>query len=90
VVWFGETLPEDQWLGSLKAAEAAEVFFSIGTSAEVYPAASLPLRAREKGAFLVEINPSPTSITNHADEFLMGPSGVILPLICQRVTGIHP
>src|SRR5271169_5824444 len=39
VVWFGENLPEDAWNESVKAAERAEVFFAIGTSAVVFPAA---------------------------------------------------
>jgi NAD-dependent SIR2 family protein deacetylase len=32
----------------------------FGTSATVQPAVSLPVIAREHGAFLVEINPEPT------------------------------
>jgi len=87
VVWFGEMLPQDQWAGAVKAAESAEVFFSIGTSGEVYPAASLPSLAKHHGAFLVEINPNPTTIASYADEFLMGPSGTVLPLICEKLAG---
>ncbi len=87
VVWFGEALPEDQWMGAVQAAETAQVFFCVGTSAEVYPAASLPFLAKGKGAFLIEINPNPTSVTERADEFLQGASGAILPLICERITG---
>jgi NAD-dependent deacetylase len=81
VVWFGEMLPEDEWAAAVRAAESSELFFSIGTSAEVYPAASLPLLAKRHGAYLVEINPEPTPLTEHADEFLQGPAGQILPPI---------
>jgi len=84
VVWFGEFLPEDEWDGAVRAAESADVFLSIGTSGVVYPAASLPLMAKRRDAFLVEINPEPTPLTEHADEFLNGPSGAILPLICEK------
>ena len=31
VVWFGELLPEDEWEKSVRAAESADVLFSIGT-----------------------------------------------------------
>jgi NAD-dependent deacetylase len=81
VVWFGETLPEAEWEASASAAEEADVFFSIGTSAVVYPAASLPLMAKRHGAYLVEVNTEPTPLTHSADEFLCGPSGAILPLL---------
>lgn len=88
VVWFGEMLPEDEWEASASAAEDADVFFSIGTSAVVYPAASLPLMAKRRGAFLVEVNTEPTPLTENADEFLRGPSGTILPGLCDAVAGL--
>jgi NAD-dependent protein deacetylase/lipoamidase len=85
VVWFGEVLPEDEWDGSVRVARSAEVFLSVGTSAVVYPAASLPMIAKHQGAFLVEVNPEPTALTDSADEFLRGPAGVILPELLDLV-----
>lgn len=85
VVWFGEMLPEDEWEMSVRAAESADVLFSIGTSGVVYPAASIPLMAKQQGAYVIEINPEPTPLTDLADELLMGPSGVILPRLYQRL-----
>lgn len=85
VVWFGELLPEDQWQQSEKAAHYCEVFFTIGTSAIVYPAASLPYIAKEHGAFVIEINPEPTPVTSIADEFLQGKSGEILPKLVETI-----
>src|SRR4030065_714193 len=43
------------------APEYREVFLSIGASAQVYPAAELPLRALSAGATVVEINPERTA-----------------------------
>lgn len=83
VVWFGEMLPEEEWDASVRVTERSDVFFSIGTSAVVYPAASLPSMAKRARAYLVEINPEPTSLTDIADEFLQGPSGTILPEIVR-------
>ncbi len=85
VVWFGEMLPEEEWDAALEASEQADVFLSIGTSAAVYPAASLPFAAKRRGAFLAEINPEPTPLTPEADEFLQGPSGAVLPLLYERL-----
>jgi NAD-dependent deacetylase len=79
VVWFGELLPADQWEKSAQAAEHCEVFFSIGTSAVVYPAASLPLIAKQAGAYVVEINLERTDLSSTADEVILGRSGDILP-----------
>ena len=84
VVWFGEQLPEDQWSASEHAARHAEVFFSIGTSVVVYPAASLPMIARDSGAYVIEINVERTEISDVVDEVLLGRSGEILPAIVER------
>lgn len=81
VVWFGENLPIEEWNESVAASERADVFFSVGTSSVVYPAASLPMIARRSGAFLVEINIEPTELSHSADEVLLGKAGEILPVI---------
>ncbi len=86
VVWFGESLPPDALQRAMEAAERAQVFFSIGTSAVVEPAASLPRMARRKGALLVEINPEATPITPLADYALRGKAGEILPALLEAMT----
>lgn len=85
VVWFGEMLPQEAVADAWAAAERADVFFSIGTSGEVYPAAQLPGIARMRGAYVVEVNPGPTSISHNMNECLLGPSGVILPQIVEAL-----
>jgi NAD-dependent deacetylase len=85
VVWFGEMLPEDEWESSVRAAESADVFLSIGTSGVVFPAASLPMMAKQAGAYLVEINPEETPLTERADEFVKGPSGQLLPMLLEQI-----
>jgi NAD-dependent deacetylase len=89
VVWFGEILPEDEWNGAVRAIESADVFLSIGTSGVVYPAASLPQLAKARGAFVVEVNPEPTPLTDAVDEFLVGPSGVLLPQLVEKVREVR-
>jgi NAD-dependent deacetylase len=83
VVWFGEMLPQDILQKAFEATDAAEVFFSIGTSAVVQPAASLPYMARRSGAYLVEVNIEPTPLTPVADLLLQGKSGEILPEVAE-------
>lgn len=86
VVWFGEALPHQVLLDSFAAAESADVFLTIGTSAVVQPAASLPIEAKNAGAYVVEINTNPTAITNLVDEAIMGKSGEILPQLIERLS----
>ena len=85
VVWFGESLPRDQLEAAVSAARSCEVFFSIGTSGVVQPAASLAFAAYNRGAVVVEINAEPTPLTSKADYVLQGKSGEILPSLVQAV-----
>lgn len=78
VVWFGEFLPEKVLNAAYLAAQTCQLFFAIGTSAIVQPAASLPLVARQCGAYLVEINLEGTEISGMVDETLTGSAGTIL------------
>ena len=70
-----------------QAAANAEVFFSIGTSALVYPAADLPFTALAAGAMVVEVNPQPTPLSPHVTYSLHGPAGAVLPKLVARVWG---
>jgi NAD-dependent deacetylase len=87
VVWFGEALPRDQLEAAVEAARSCEVFFSIGTSGVVQPAASLAFAAHNRGAAVVEINAEPTPLTSKADFAFHGRSGEILPELVREVWG---
>ncbi|MGE5139826.1 MAG: SIR2 family NAD-dependent protein deacylase [Rudaea sp.] len=87
VVWFGEALPHAALHEAIDAAESCDIFFSVGTSTEVEPAASLPFEALSHGKPVVEVNPEVTSLSSRATFRLSGPSGVYLPLLVQRVWG---
>lgn len=89
VVWFGEYLPEDQFLGGEKAAINSDIFFVVGTSAIVYPAAGLIYTAKASGTVIVEINIEKTSLTSMANYSFFGKAGEILPaLLDQYLTSI--
>jgi NAD-dependent deacetylase len=88
VVWFGEFLPVDAIERADEAARRCDLFFVVGTSGIVQPAASLPLIARQNGAFIVEINLEPTELTFAADEHFHGKSGEILPLIVDKIKSL--
>jgi NAD-dependent deacetylase len=79
VVWFGEALPGGIMKEAERAVADAAVFLVIGTSAVVYPAASLIPYARRVGARIIEINTRPSAASSVADCILEGPAGEILP-----------
>lgn len=85
VVWFGENLPANALERAENSALKAEIFFSIGTSSLVEPAASLPHLAKQAGAVLVEINLQQTPLTDYVDFVFTGPSGTILPELVHQV-----
>jgi len=72
-------LPRDQLEAAVEAARTCEVFFSIGTSGIVQPAASLAFAAHNRGAVIVEINAEATPLTAKANFAFHGKSGEILP-----------
>jgi NAD-dependent deacetylase len=85
VVWFGEPLPRAELDAAVQAARGCEVFFSIGTSGIVQPAASLAFAARNRGAIIIEVNTESTLLTPKADYALRGKSGEILPALVNAV-----
>jgi NAD-dependent deacetylase len=85
VVWFGEMLPREAIDSSMRASHQAELFFTIGTSGAVQPAASLPLIARQSGALVVEVNIEPSEISHICDIKYHGKSGEILPQIVKKI-----
>jgi NAD-dependent deacetylase len=83
VVWFGESLPKDQWHQSYAAALECDVLFSIGTSAMVYPAATLPIDAAKRGVCVIQINPQPTSLDETATHNLRGKVGEVMASLLE-------
>lgn len=85
VVWFGELLPAGALEKAYEAAKSCDLFFTVGTSGVVQPAASLPPTARQHGAFVVEINIEPTELTFIVDQHFRGKSGEVLPAIVDKI-----
>ena len=85
VVWFGEPLPRAELETAIQASRRCQIFFSIGTSGVVQPAATLAYAAHNRDATVIEINAEPTSLTPKADFFFQGKSGEILPALVRAV-----
>jgi NAD-dependent deacetylase len=86
VVWFGEPLPTGILLEAQHAAQETDLFLVVGTSAVVYPAASLVPFAKKAGARIVEINIDETPATPMADASFRAPAGEVLPQLVPAAT----
>ncbi len=87
VVWFGEMLPQEAFEEALMAARNCDLFFAIGTSSLVQPAASLPFEALRGGVSVVEVNPDETPLTRHVEYGLQGRAGELLPALVSAAYG---
>jgi NAD-dependent deacetylase len=85
VVWFGESLPRDAIDNAFAAAQDCDVMLVVGTSGIVYPAASLPMVAKQSGATVLEINLEPTPFTDLVDHSFLGKAGEILPKLWKSI-----
>ena len=77
IVWFGE-MPyrmDEIWA----ALRAADLFVSVGTSGNVYPAAGFVADARHGGVATLELNLEPSQGTRLFDEARHGPATQVVP-----------
>jgi NAD-dependent deacetylase len=87
IVWFGEPLDIDVLDGAMRVADTCDLMICIGSSLEVQPAASIPYRAKWRGAVVIEVNPEPTHFSFEADAFVQGKAAEELPKILRMVWG---
>ena len=85
VVWFGESLPVEVLTQAEAAARDCDLFFSIGTSALVYPAAGLPGAALKRSTMVVEINRESTALSAATPFSYRGAAGELLPKLLDLV-----
>ncbi len=83
VVWFGE-MPYD--MDRIEALLlGADLFLSIGTSGNVYPAAGFVAAARQSGAHTVELNLEPSEGHSFFHETIHGPATKVVPAYVERL-----
>jgi NAD-dependent deacetylase len=67
------------------ALAACDLFISIGTSGNVYPAAGFVAEASAAGAHTVELNLDPSEGRSHFAECHYGPAGTVVPNYVGRL-----
>jgi len=85
VILFGEQLPQRAWHAAESACCQCDLIIVAGSSLEVLPVASLPMKALDNGAHLVIINQTPTYLHVRADVAILGDVTSLLPLIARQV-----
>jgi NAD-dependent deacetylase len=78
---FGQQLDPDVLHRAELLVQAADVMLAVGSTLQVFPAASLVPLAAAYGARVVIINGGPTGMDDEADVVLRGPIGELLPAV---------
>lgn len=85
VVMFEEELPEGAMDRAHDAAASCDLLLSVGTSAQVWPAAEIPQHALRGGARVLVVNPDMEGQPwGHHVTQLVGRSGAILPQLVRQ------
>ncbi len=77
IVWFGEMPLYMDEIAS--AISSCDLFISIGTSGNVYPAAGFVQMANQAGARTLEINLEESLVASNFDQAIYGKAGEVLP-----------
>ncbi len=88
VVMFGEALNPGVLLDAQAAAQEADLFMVVGSTAVVYPAAELPQLALANGSRLITLNMEPLpQLDGAASVVLRGASEVLVPQLLAGMEG---
>jgi NAD-dependent deacetylase len=85
VIFFGEALPQETLARATQEASECDLMIVIGSSLVVYPAAYIPVYAKQSGARLVIINIGPTEQDHNADVLINAPAGETMTKIINSL-----
>ncbi|MBL7209476.1 MAG: NAD-dependent deacylase [Dehalococcoidia bacterium] len=83
-VFFGEALPQKTLNDSIHHSRRCDLFIVIGSTLVVYPAAYMPVYAREAGAKLVIINLSSTPMDSEATVAIAAKAGETMAKVMEK------
>jgi NAD-dependent deacetylase len=85
VISFGQAMPAQEMERASALAVACDAILAVGSTLSVYPAAYVPLEAKQTGARYVIVNQGPTEQDNLADVIVDGAAGQMLPAIVDAL-----
>lgn len=83
---FGQAMPEQEMADARAATHNADLFLSIGSSLQVFPAAGFPVLASQNRTPLVILNREATGLDGLATLVIHADSGPVLSAVMARVT----
>ena len=83
IVWFGEIPYHMEAI--VEALARADLFISIGTSGNVYPASGFVAEAKTNGAHTVELNLEPSEGVTMFAEAIHGPASQVVPAYVEEL-----
>jgi NAD-dependent deacetylase len=84
-VMFGEAMPRVELEEAERRARASDLFVVVGSSLVVYPAAYMPLHAKDAGATLAIVNLTETPHDGQADLLVRGSAAGVLAAVVDRL-----
>ena len=89
VVWFGESLNQETVMKAVESVKNADMFISMGTSAQVYPAANLIGYAIDRNIPVYEVNPEKTDFTEYVTYHFKGESSYVMNDILKNLKNVN-
>jgi NAD-dependent deacetylase len=86
VIFFVETLHPQILRQAYAETDSCDFLLAVGSSFVVYPAADIPIRAKQRGSKLAIINKDSTPLDPMADFVINDAAGTVLPQIAQCLT----
>lgn len=90
VVWFGEALPRRVWAEAQRICSELDCLLVVGTSATVYPAASLIEDAAAAGSKIISINTEPSGTFGAEHIELVGTASALVPPLLEGLSPSSP
>lgn len=84
-VFFGETLPQETLMVATSRSRNCDLFIVIGSSLVVYPAAYMPMYAKDAGAKLAIVNLTSTPLDHYAEVLIRRKAGETMSNVVKRV-----
>lgn len=85
---FGQAMPERETREAQARSASCDLFLAAGSSLVVYPAAHMPLLAKQNGARLVIINLTDTPHDHYADVVIRAKTGEAMSRVVDIVKGM--
>jgi NAD-dependent deacetylase len=82
---FGQSMPEKETTEAQHRSRRSDVYIVAGSSLVVYPAADMPMLAKQSGADLIIINLGETPLDDYADVLIRSKAGETMKRLVERV-----